>query len=200
MKKWLYVLMAIFAILIGLYPLLYTVIPETEGFLSTKPLELVQSGIWKLSFYTHISFGALALLIGWVQFSAKIRAKRLTLHRIIGRVYVIAALLSGMAGLYIALFATGGWISSVGFSSLAVIWLFSTSRAFLFIRKGEVMAHRKMMIISYAACLAAVTLRLWMPILIPVFGDYIVAYRIVAWLCWVPNVLVALIMNARLTT
>ncbi|GAB4428835.1 MAG: hypothetical protein OHK0039_47410 [Bacteroidia bacterium] len=46
--------------------------------------------------------------------------------------------------------------------------------------------------ISYAACFAAVTLRLWLPILTALLGDFLPAYRIVAWLCWVPNLLVAL--------
>lgn len=33
--------------------------------------------------------------------------------------------------------------------------------------------------------------RVWLPLLIMAFGDFIVAYSIVAWLCWVPNLLVA---------
>ena len=47
------------------------------------------------------------------------------------------------------------------------------------------------MIYSYAACFAAVTLRIWLPILLKIFGDFIIAYSIVAWLCWVPNIIVA---------
>ena len=47
------------------------------------------------------------------------------------------------------------------------------------------------MIYSYAACFAAVTLRIWLPLLIVSLGDFITAYRIVAWLCWVPNLMVA---------
>jgi len=47
------------------------------------------------------------------------------------------------------------------------------------------------MIYSYAACFAAVTLRIWLPLLMITLGDYLFAYRIVAWLCWVPNIIAA---------
>ncbi len=43
-------------------------------------------------------------------------------------------------------------------------------------------------IYSYAASFAAVTLRIWLPLLTIAFQDFVVAYRIVAWLCWVPNI------------
>jgi hypothetical protein len=55
-----------------------------------------------------------------------------------------------------------------------------------------------MMIYSYAACFAAVTLRLWLPLLVIGFGDFIKAYTVVAWLCWVPNILVAYLIVRKL--
>ena len=48
-----------------------------------------------------------------------------------------------------------------------------------------------MMIYSYAACFAAVTLRIWLHLLTALFGGFITAYTIVAWLSWVPNLIVA---------
>ena len=47
------------------------------------------------------------------------------------------------------------------------------------------------MVRSYAACYAAVMLRLHMILLPIVFGDFTIAYRIVSWSCWVPNLLFA---------
>jgi len=45
---------------------------------------------------------------------------------------------------------------------------------------------------------AAVTLRLWLPALQAASGSFVEAYRTVAWLCWVPNVIVAeFIIHAR---
>jgi hypothetical protein len=36
---------------------------------------------------------------------------------------------------------------------------------------------------------AAVTLRIELPLLVMAFGDFTPAYRVVSWLCWVPNLL-----------
>lgn len=88
-------------------------------------------------------------------------------------------------------------IPSSGFVSLGVIWFSTTLWAYLLIRKRRIDQHQKMMIYSYAACFAAVTLRLWLPILIPIFGDFIIAYKIVAWLCWVPNMAVAYLITRK---
>ena len=59
----------------------------------------------------------------------------------------------------------------------------------------------KFMIFSFAACFAAVTLRIWLPILTSIMGEFNSAYRIVAWLCWVPNIIVAffIVRNAKAT-
>ena len=50
------------------------------------------------------------------------------------------------------------------------------------------------MFFSYAACFAAVTLRIWLPLLTIAMGESNSAYRIVAWLCWVPNIIVAILI------
>jgi len=54
------------------------------------------------------------------------------------------------------------------------------------------------MIYSYAACFAAVTLRIWLPLLTMIYGDFVKAYVIVAWLCWIPNIIVAGVITRRL--
>jgi hypothetical protein len=43
---------------------------------------------------------------------------------------------------------------------------------------------------SYALIFAAVTLRIYLPFLATAFGEHD-GYAIVAWACWVPNLLVA---------
>jgi hypothetical protein len=103
-----------------------------------------------------------------------------------------------VAGFGIAFFATGGWPSALGFLCLAIIWFVTTLKAYLFIRNGQIEAHQKMMIWSYAACFSAVTLRIWLPILVGIFKDFNTAYVAVAWLCWVPNMLVAFFIIRRM--
>ena len=186
-----WVVFVLLAIGIGLYPLIYIFATEDFGILMNKSNDLLSTTVWKIAFYGHISFGGLALLVGWSQFIRKLRAKRLNLHRNLGKIYVISALVSGLCGIYLGFFATGGIVSSIGFISLGLIWLFTTLRAYTAIKNKDLSLHQGMMIYSYAACFAAVTLRIWLPLLTIILGEFVLAYKIVAWLCWVPNMIFA---------
>lgn len=74
----------------------------------------------------------------------------------------------------------------------------TTAQGYLLIRRRKITAHRQWMLRSYSLIFGAVTLRIWLPLLILVFhGDFISPYRIVAWLSWVPNLLVAELMIRR---
>lgn len=104
---------------------------------------------------------------------------------------MILVALSSLAGIYIGFYATGELVSSLGFIILGVIWFTITFKSYLYIRNKDVENHKKMMIYSYAAYFSAVTLRIWLPILVIIFKDFTNAYMLVAWLCWIPNVVVA---------
>lgn len=197
MKNILWALFGFFALAIGAYPGIYFVQDPRFGLLSSKSPELLDNLAWSIGFYTHIIAGGIALLLGWTQFSPRLRNRFLDAHRNIGKIYVLAALISGLAGLYIGFFATGGPIAAAGFVSLALVWLYTTWQAYRYIRQGQVLAHEQMMLYSYATCFAAVTLRIWLPILAMAFQDFIPAYRVVAWLCWVPNLLFIRLFYAK---
>lgn len=141
----------------------------------------------------HIVGSMLALLIGPFQFLPRIRTGRfLNLHRWLGRIYLLGILIGGIGGLYMAQLAYGGVVTRLGFSALALLWLLSGFMAYKTIRKKQLEIHRKWMTINYALTFAAVTLRIWQV----VFGisglDFLTSYLIVSWLCWVPNLLIAL--------
>jgi len=189
---------AAMCIMIGLYPIIYFVIDRHFGLLSSKSSTLLSDQIWNIAFYCHIVLGGLALLVGWTQFWTSLRNKRMRLHRTIGKIYVVSVLISGVCGIYIAQFATGGMINVVAFSSSGIVWLFTTLLAFKAIKNGNIALHQKMMIYSYAVCFSAVTLRIWLPILIGFTGEFISAYRMVGFLSWVPNLLVAYLITKRI--
>jgi hypothetical protein len=68
------------------------------------------------------------------------------------------------------------------------------------IHRGDVSAHHAWMIRNYAATFGAVTLRLWLGLFIALGVEFDTAYRIVAWLSWAPNVLIAqVVFVARAT-
>lgn len=188
---------AFLAIGVGLYPLFYVFGGREMGLLLSKSETLLSNNLWNVGFYGHIIFGGIALLTGWSQFSQKLRARHLNLHRNLGKIYVSAALISGICAVYIGFYATGGWIASLGFILLGIIWLYTTLAAYRAIRRKDRQLHQGMMVYSYAACFAAVTLRIWLPLLTFAFGEFLIAYKIVAWLCWVPNMFFAAYLVKR---
>ncbi|MDY8134028.1 DUF2306 domain-containing protein [Aquimarina sp. 2201CG5-10] len=198
MKKVIRVIFIVLSILIGLYPFAYFFVDRKFGLLSSKNPELLTDILWNTAFYSHIVLGGIALMIGWSQFSKKIRRTRINLHKLLGKIYVLSVLISSISGVYIGFFATGGIIASLGFISLGIIWFYTTTMAYLHIKSGKIVRHQIMMFYSYAACFAAVTLRIWLPLLTIYFDDFIIAYKIVAWLCWIPNLIVAYFLIQRI--
>ncbi|MEK8132166.1 DUF2306 domain-containing protein [Paenibacillus filicis] len=88
--------------------------------------------------------------------------------------------------------ASGGWIARTGFLTMDIGWLATTWLGVLAILRGRVREHRGWMLRSYAFTLAAVTLRLYQfPLMLLFAGQFEPGYRVVAWLCWVPNLLIA---------
>ncbi len=179
------------AIGVGLYPLTYVFADGEIGLRLSKSKELLANLLWNIGFFGHICFGGLALMVGWIQFSKRFRNTNLNRHRFIGKIYVGAVVISGICGVGIAFYATGGLIAKSGFLGLGIVWLYFTIMAYRAIRAGDIDKHRVYMIYSYAACFGAVTLRIWLPLLTIAFGSFLPAYRTVAWLAWVPNMVFA---------
>jgi len=140
----------------------------------------------------HIVASMLAIVIGPFQFLPGIRKGRwLKVHRWLGRTYLLSILFGGLSGLYMAQLAYGGSIARLGFTSLASLWLFSGYRAYKHIRSKEIDRHREWMTRNYALTFAAVTLRLWNPLFGAIGIDFTTSYVVVAWLCWIPNLIIA---------
>ncbi len=163
-----------------------------EIFYDFKGEDIAQSPIWRMAFHLHFLGGAVALGLGWTQFLKNFRAKKINTHRKLGYAYSIAVIIiSAPAAFYLAMFANGGFNNVVGFGMMAVCWFTFTLFAFQAIKKGDIEAHEKWMIRSFAVTLGAVTLRIFMPIMIASGVDPQEAYQTIAWLCWVPNLFVA---------
>ncbi|WP_142725244.1 DUF2306 domain-containing protein [Chryseobacterium sp. ON_d1] len=195
MKKLLFVIMCVLALLIGIYPVIYVFVEHQHTFLGSKSPEVLHDNIWKTAFFAHITFGGLALLIGWRQFGNSFRIKHLRIHRIIGHLYMISVVISSISAIYMGFYANGGLISAAGFICLGVTWLITTLVSIVKIRKRNIIQHQQLMTYSYACTFAAVTLRIWYPLLKNITQDPVNSYIAVAWLCWVPNVLLAYWIN-----
>jgi len=149
--------------------------------------------------YAHVFASAVALALGPFQFSKSLRMRHLGLHRWSGRLYLgVGVLIGGAAGLLIAFRAFGGVVAQAGFACLAVAWLYTGFRAYRAIRARDTALHRRWMVRNFALTFAAVTLRIWLPLSIVTGLPFELAYPTIAWLCWVPNLLVAeLVFNGR---
>jgi uncharacterized membrane protein len=138
----------------------------------------------------HTTFGPIALVLGIVNLLPAMRRRRWALHRLLGRIYMISGLTLGLAGGYLAFFAVGGTFARLGFLFLAVGTVLTIVFGYRSIRRRNIIEHREWMLRSYSLIFGAVMLRIWLPLLIIAHaGEFIPAYRIVAWLAWVPNIL-----------
>ncbi len=138
--------------------------------------------------YTHAFASIVALALGPFQFSEKLRQKHTDFHRWLGRTYLaVGVLVGGFSGLYMSQYAFGGSMAKLGFAVLAILWLYTGLRAYLAVRDGAIDEHRKWMARNYSLTFAAVMLRLYLPASMVAGIEFTLAYPVIAWLCWVPN-------------
>ena len=163
------------------------------GFLRIKQ-QYISIDFWRNAFFVHVYASLWVLFAGFTQFSKYIQRNHPSFHRVMGYVYVVDILLiTGPAGLIMGFFANGGIFSRIAFVTLAVLWIFFTAAALIKARKKDFKAHRRFMIRSYALTLSAITLRAWKyAITNSMQGVHPMdVYRIVAWLGWGLNILIA---------
>lgn len=191
-------------------PYLTSSLPALGSGGSALGAHYAQQPVWvQVVFYVHVVAGGIALVLGPFQFARGLRERRARVHRVTGRVLVIAMLVAAAAGLTLSPVNSGGLVGTLGFGTLALLWGTFTILGFAAIRRRDVTAHRRWMIRAFALTYAAVTLRLWIPVLIlaqvpfgvPAENLFANAYLLVPFLCWVPNLIVAeLIVRRAVTT
>jgi len=192
-------ILAYYSWLMGKIIVMYIPLKPDTGFLQLKQAYL-HIDFWRAAFYTHVFTSLFALLTGFTQFSKKLLTARPMLHRKLGYLYVINVLfITGPAGLIMSFYANGGVSSRIGFILLSVWWIYFTAMALFKALKKDFNNHRAFMIRSYALTLSAISLRVWKVI----FAEFsslgpMDRYRIIAWLGWTLNLLIAECMIALL--
>lgn len=162
-------------------------------------------GFFQVVLYIHIAFAATALLIGPAQFATALRTRFTRWHRGLGRVYLASVLIAGVAGAILAPVNEAGFVGFFGFGTLAVLWVVTAVKAYRSVRARDIRSHQAWMIRNFAFTYAAVTLRLWIGVLVFVHltlgldpaATFTNAYAAVPFLAWLPNLVVAEIMIAR---
>ncbi len=170
----------------------YHTLQTDIGFLQLKQA-VIHIDVWRIAFFTHVFTSMFVLAAGFSQFSKKLLKQKPTLHRRLGYLYVINILfVTGPAGLIMSFYANGGPSSIAGFIFLSVLWILSTAIALYKAIKKDFIGHRAFMIRSFALTLSAITLRMW-KVLFAEFTDIapMDRYRIIAWLGWGLNLIIA---------
>ena len=170
----------------------YWPVRDDAAFLQIKQ-DYIEIMHWKAAFFVHVFTSMFALAAGFTQFAPALLRRWPAVHRWMGRLYVVnVCLITGPAGLIMAFYANGGITSRLAFGTLATLWIGSTALAYRTALRRRWKSHRAWMIRSYSLTLSALTLRAWKVLIIAALHPHPMdAYRVVAWLGFVPNLLVA---------
>lgn len=139
----------------------------------------------------HVAGSVTALMLGSLQFLPPLRRGARRPHAWIGRVYVLGCLVGGVSGLILAFGSSAGPIATAGFGGLALAWLAVTLLGWRAAVQGRFAEHRRWMIRSWALTLAAVTLRIYLPLVVIADLPFLPWYRAISFLAWVPNLILA---------
>ena len=194
LPKLLWLTLALFALVNALEALRY-LLPHVPF-----PAEIDNFTQRRIALSLHAFGGAIALLTGPLQFLPPFRERSWSRHRLWGWIYCGAVFLGWCASLWIAPHAQTGWNASSGFLTLGTAWIVATGLAVKFILRGDAIRHRRWMIRSYALTAAAITLRVYLPLVFVFHWPFSTAYPAIAWLCWIPNALVVELYLAFLPT
>lgn len=171
------------------------------SFLMIKQTEVNTHTEYLYFFYAHVYTSIFVLCSGFIAVFVKPKAAFRNLHRFFGKIYVILLLLlAAPSGIYIGFYANGGILAKISFVILGILWWFTTYKAYLEIRKKNVLNHKKWMYRSYALAVSAITLRLWKVVLVYFFQpNPIDVYEVIAWLGWVPNlILIEILIKTKI--
>lgn len=137
----------------------------------------------------HIAVVAAAIIVAPWQFARTIRNRFPLVHRTMGRTYLVSGFVGIATGTVIALGSAQGLIAGFGFLFLGIAWLMVTTVAYRMILRRDYEAHRRWMLRSFALIFGAVTLRLYIPVSNLVGIEFESSYPVIAWINWVPNIL-----------
>lgn len=142
-------------------------------------------------FVAHAVAGAVALVVGPLQFSSRLRDRRLRTHRLRGRLYVCAVRVASVTGVVSAVFFDVPPVARAAFAGAGLSWLATTTIAYRKIRDRRVAEHREWMVRSFSFALFFVTFELWVGVLEATTLQADVAYSAGVMLSWVVSLSVA---------
>ena len=105
---------------------------------------------WQL--IPHGLGGTLALALGALQFSTRLRRHHLRIHQLTGKLYIAGTFLAGPVAIWMA-FVNSPWFLIPFTVVQASTWMLFTGVAYICILRRDVTSHREWMVRSYAIVL-----------------------------------------------
>jgi hypothetical protein len=171
--------------------LLYYTFDQEYGILPEKAVAM-KDPVWMVSFYTHIIAGVVCLSVPVFSFLGKYIGLSVRLHRKIGQVYVwVCLLIVAPTGMYLALYAKGGFMAQAGFLVQGILLSLFTYNGYKAIRNKNTTAHIQWMIRSYAIATAVLSFRIYHIIFFFTTVPYEDIYGLSQWLSLTGNALMA---------
>lgn len=186
------VIFSVFFMLMLRITLKYIPFNSNIAFLNIKQTEVQSVSLYLTVFYIHVYSSIFTLFAGFTQFNETILKNNKRLHKAIGKLYFYTVIfLSAPSGLFIGIYANGGFYSKISFVLLAILWFWFTIQGILKIKKNNYSQHKYFMMRSFALAFSAITLRFWKVIIVYLFESAPMdVYQIIAWLGWIPNLLI----------
>ncbi len=152
----------VFFVLFGLLTVSVTYLKNAHVFDPTSEIAHHFAPVkWYL--LAHAFFGGLAMLLGAFQFSNRLRARYLRIHRMLGYVYVVSVFISGPFAIPVA-----RRIDSLSLTAASAMqsfgWMVTTAIALYCVRNGNIAQHRRWMIRSYPFAMVFTVARVIIPI------------------------------------
>jgi len=148
-----HVVLAVFAVMT-----LYVLITRDLSLLDSHSVLRQRYAVIPWLMLAHGIPGALALALGFFQFSSRIRQRYLPLHRIMGRIYVGCVAISAPAAVIVAHRLPHPTLSMASVIQ-AFGWLATTATALYCVCTGRIQQHREWMIRSYPFAMVFVVVR-----------------------------------------
>ena len=118
---------------------------------------------WEVKWWLigHLSGGILALVIGPFQFWTKFRNKYLKVHRLMGKIYLVAILIASLSSIYMA------WNTAIqvhftwalSLQILSFTWIITAFMAYRAIKNHRIQQHKEWMVRSYIVTFVFVAFR-----------------------------------------
>ncbi len=144
--------------------------------------------------FAHGIPGALALLLGFFQFSNGLRQRHLQVHRVLGRIYVACVAISAPVAIVVAYKLP---MPTLFMASIiqATGWIAATATGLYCIRMGKIQHHREWMLRGYPFAMVFVVVRVILAIpaieRMGLFGVVTVVWSVIAVAAFLPSFLIA---------